>query len=242
MKTSWWAAQVLGLGVALAAVDAHAGEQAIRKVFGEKYPDAPVDAVNRTRYAGLYEVVSRDQLVYTDANGSFVFIGRIIDARTGRDLTFDRRIALSRVDFAALPLELAFKTVKGTGARRMAVFADPDCPFCRQLEDDITRVTDVTVYTFLFPIETIHPSAGMHAEAIWCAEDPGAAWTAFLLEGRSAPVPRDSCDYPKERLAALGQQYKVTGTPTMVFADGRRVPGYVGVAELERLLDGRTEP
>ena len=230
------------LVAALATTAASANERAIRKVFHDKYPDVVVDAVNKTRYAGLYEVVSRDQVVYTDANASVVFLGRIIDARTGKDLTFERRIDLGKVDFNALPLELAFKRVKGNGARRMAIFADPDCPYCRQLEDGMTHVTDVTVYTFLFPIESIHPTAEARARAIWCSGDPGAAWTALMLQGQVPAAAGEACDYPQERLATLGARYNVTGTPTLVFSDGRRVPGYVGLEEFERLLGGPAHP
>jgi thiol:disulfide interchange protein DsbC len=227
-----FAAVLLAPGIAPAQAD----EPTIRAMMKEKYPDVVVDAVSSTPYAGLYEIVSADQIVYTDVNGSFLFVGRIIDARSGKDLTFERRIELGRVEFDTLPLPLAIRNVKGNGARRLAVFADPDCPYCRQLELDIADITDVTVYTFLFPIESLHPSAGERAKAVWCSTEPAQAWTDLMLKGvtpRAAPA---SCEYPGEQLASLGRKYNVTGTPTLVFNDGRRVPGLIRREELERLL------
>jgi thiol:disulfide interchange protein DsbC len=223
------------LPLILLSAGALADEAAIRSALARKYPELEIDKVTKTRYAGLYEVYAQDQIVYTDARGSFLFMGRIIDVGSNQDLTFNRRIDLGRVRFGDLPLDLAIRTVKGNGTRKLAVFADPDCPYCKQLEKDLAGITDVTVYIFLYPIETLHANAPAKARAVWCSSDAAASWNELMLND-VVPDATAECDYPVERLAALGKKYRVSGTPTMVLADGRKVPGLVPRQELERLL------
>ena len=152
------------LGAATAAV---ADEADVQRAFEARHPGVKVDKVTKTRFGGLYEVLVGDEIVYTDEKADYLFIGRLIDARTRIDLTEERLEKLTAVDlkWSDLPLDQAVKTVRGNGKRVMAVFSDPHCPACRQLDSALQNVTDATIYTFLYPV--IHPELRKHSEAIW---------------------------------------------------------------------------
>ena len=220
----------------LVACSANANEATIRKAFEEKFPDAKVEKVTKTEFGGLYEVLVQDQIVYTDAKGSFLLQGSLIDLKTGKNVTADRRGELTRINFDALPLDLAIKIVKGNGKRKMAIFSDPDCPFCRRLENDLTKVTDVTIYTFLYPIDSLHPQAREKSKAIWCSPDRVKAWNDYMLNN-TAPTAATTCDTPLAKIGELGEKYRINGTPTIYFANGRKVPGAVPAEQLEQMLN-----
>jgi thiol:disulfide interchange protein DsbC len=168
-------------------------------------------------------------------------VGRLVDIRTHENLT-DKRIAeLSRVEFSTLPLERAIVTVKGSGARKLAVFSDPDCPYCKQLERELDGVGDVTIYTFLFPLTSIHPDAERKARLVWCAPDRARAWSELMLLGRE-PENVATCSSPIAENLRLGEKLSIEGTPGIVFASGRLVPGVIGREQIERYLAERSLP
>lgn len=205
---------------------------AVKKRLEEKFKGASITSVTKSPYLGLYEVMFDDQLVYTDARVSYVFVGSVYDAATKRNLTDAKKRELSRVTFDSLPLHLAFKRVKGNGTRRLAIFSDPDCPYCARLEKELAGIDDVTIYTFLFPIDSLHPDAGRKARLIWCAPDKVKAWDTFFESGE-LPKNNGDCDNPVDATSALGQKLRVTATPTLIFADGAVIPGAVPAQRLE---------
>ena len=219
----------------LIAGAAFADEAAIKKSMKARFPEATVKSVTKTPYAGLYEVFMEGQLVYTDENADYLFIGNVIDAKKQRNLTEARVAKLTEVKFNTLPLDLAIKTVKGDGKRKIAVFADPDCPFCKKFETDLKSVKDITVYTFLFPIEGLHSGSTEKAKAIWCAPDRSKAWEEWITQG-IAPKNSGACDTPVAKVEALAKKLFVSGTPTVFFANGRRVPGAIPAAQIEEIL------
>jgi thiol:disulfide interchange protein DsbC len=220
--------------VTLSVSIASADEAAIKHNLQTRFPGAEVQNVAKTPVKGIYEVIMEGRLIYVDENADYLFVGNLVDAKSQRNLTEERMRQLLKVDFDALPLDLAIKIVKGNGKRRMAVFSDPDCPFCHKLEKDLQSVTNVTIYTFLYPIAGLHPAAGEKAKAIWCAPDRAKAWNDFMQQGK---LPKGvACETPIEKIAELGRKLRVTGTPTIIFADGRMVPGAVPAAQLEQLL------
>src|SRR5262252_6316819 len=125
---------------------------AIRQLLESKFPGASISNIAKSPYFGLYEVQFDDRVVYTDAGVNYVVVGSIYDANTKKNLTEARQRELNRVAWDSLPFNLAFKRVKGDGSRKLAIFADADCPFCKRLEADVKKLNDVTIYTFLFPI------------------------------------------------------------------------------------------
>jgi len=215
-----------------------AGEAAaIKKSLEQRFPGAEIRGVSKTAYlGGLYEVQLDDRIVYTDAKGKHLLIGALYDTESKVNLTEERQRKLNRVNVAGLPLDMAIKKVKGNGARTMYVFSDADCPFCARLEQELKNVDNVTIYTFLFPIDTLHPDAARKSRVIWCAPDRLAAWEAYYESGK-LPDNAGDCDNPVARTVELGTKYKVNATPTLVFADGTMVAGALPAQRLETELN-----
>ena len=211
----------------------HAGENEIRNSLQNKFPGiGKIEHITKTPYAGLYEVVIDDQLLYTDAQGQYLFEGNVIEATSHRDLSGERRRVLFAIDFNKLPLELAIKKVKGNGKRKLAIFTDPNCSFCRRLEKELSRVTDVTLYFFLYPI---FPGSDEIVRNVLCSKNPIKAWDDWMLsEIMPAKV---MCATQTEKVTALGQKLHVNGTPNLIFGNGIQSPGYLPAEELEKNLN-----
>lgn len=217
-----------------ASLSANASEETVRKNM-EAFIGAPaVESVTKTPYGGLYEVLLKNgQLVYSDEKGSFIVDGSVIDMKTRRDVTQARLNELAAIDFSTLPLDQAIKQVKGKGTRVIASFEDPNCGYCKRLAKELAGMDDVTIYTFLYPI--LSPDSTSKSNNIWCAKDRAKAWNNWILDGK---VPADAdCDVNTvAKNVELGQKLRITGTPTLFLADGRRIGGYVPAAELEKAL------
>lgn len=207
----------------------------LRQNIESRFPGAHVLDVQPSAIPGLYEIFMGDQIVYTDVAGDYVIIGSMVDTQTKQNLTEARLNDHGRIDFNTLPLERAIKIVKGNGSRRFAVFSDPDCPFCQQLEKSLLSVTDITMYVFLFPIASLHPQAPAKSHAIWCAPDRAQAWNQWMHEKKLPPAKSCAGD-PIEPLQKLGDTLHINSTPTMFFADGHRVAGALPTAEIEKVL------
>lgn len=217
------------------ASSAQANENVIRKALLQQFPSAKISSVIKTPYSGLYEVYLDGQVLYVDTQAKYVFAGDVIDLKNRRNLTQARTNQLQAVSWDTLPLNNALKSVKGNGARKLVVFSDVDCPYCRKFEEELTKVDNITVYTFLYPIEGLHPKAVQTSKQIWCAPDRNKAWDNYITNG-SVPNNDGKCANPVDETIALGAKLKVSGTPTLIFANGQRVPGMVPAAQLERLF------
>ena len=232
----------MGLALSLAASTGNAQENKadaaarIQKTLQARIPRITIEKVQPSQWPWLYEVVTDGELFYTDATGDYLFYGKVMDTRTREDLTTKRWNDLLKVDFNSLPLNLALKQVKGNGSRKLVVFADPFCPYCVVFEKTLLEVTNVTVYTFLFPIESIHPGATERSKAIWCMKDRHAAWIAWM-NSKQAPAAGNCSTESLTTVFKLGEKMKITGTPTLIFEDGNRVPGAVGKTQLEEALN-----
>ena len=242
MRLRWFQVPMLGVCLLLGA-EAYTQETvkpdvlapeaaAVKKLLETKFPGAVISSVAKSPYFGLYEVRFDDRLVYTDAKVTYVMVGSVYSADTKENLTEARLRQLNRVAWDSLPLQLAFKRVKGNGTRKMAIFADADCPFCRKLEGDLKNLDDVTIYTFLFPIDTLHPDAARKSAIIWCSEDKAKAWDEFFASGK-LPNNKGDCRTPIAETAALGTRLHIGATPTLVFADGTVQPGALPAQQIE---------
>lgn len=207
----------------------------IKKVLEQKFPGAEVRGITKTPYFGLYEVQFDDRIVYTDAKAKYLMLGSVYDTDSKVNLTEDRQRKLNRVDFATLPLDMAIKRVKGNGERTLVIFSDADCPFCAKLEQEMKNVDNITTYTFLFPIDSLHPDSARKSRMIWCSADKSKAWDTYFDSGALPDNPGD-CDNPIAKTAELGARFKVNATPTLVFADGSVVPGALPAQRLEAEL------
>jgi len=211
---------------------------AIRKALGERVPQLQqIDEITRTPMPGLFEVRVGTDVFYSDAKGDFLLQGELLDTRAKRNLTSERVTKLSAIDFASLPEKDAFTIVRGNGKRHVAVFEDPNCGYCRRFEADLKSIDNVTVHVYLYPI--LGPDSTEKSKNLWCAKDRARAWQDWMIDNK--PIPAAKCDTAAlERNVAFGRKFKITGTPTLIFADGTRVPGAIAAAEIEKQLNTAT--
>jgi len=217
-----------------AATTAGASEATVKAALQKKYPDIAVESVIKTPLAGIYEVFASGQLIYTDEKVAYLFTNaNLIDTDKKVNLTEERMNRLTAVRFDQLPLDLAFKKVKGKGTRKLGYFADPNCGFCKRFEQDLAKINDVTVYMFLYPV--LGPDSLEKSKSVWCSKDRVKTWDDWMLKG-IAPPATGACDTPIEKILAFGRQKNISGTPTLFFADDQRVPGAIRVDQLEQRL------
>lgn len=225
------------LGLAMLATGltaAHAGEAEIKKAVSTLFgPQARVDEVRKVDVPGLYEVRLGNDVIYADEKGNYLIHGDIMDVKGKKNLTEERRNKLSAIKFSDLPLELAVKTVRGNGKRVFATFEDPNCGYCKKLAKDMASMTDITMYTFLYPI--LSPDSMEKSRSIWCSPDRSKAWLGWMTE--NATPAGSSCDAPIEKVVALGNKLGIRGTPTIFLANGERIPGFVPADRLEQMLN-----
>ncbi len=239
MSTSLWRKPWLPVVAALLFCGTlSAQEAAIRKALSERLPQLPkIDEISRTPIAGLYEVrYGGTNLLYSDEKGDFVMVnGSMVDTKTRVDLTEARMDKLLAVDFEKLPLKDAMVVRQGNGNRRLAVFADPNCGYCKRFERDLLTVKDVTIYTFLIPI--LGPDSTAKSRDIWCSKDAQRAWRAWMVEGQAPTNAAAGCDTAAmDRNLAFSQTHRITGTPALFFEDGTRRPGALSADAVDKLL------
>lgn len=230
--------QLFGIALLTAlASHAMADEASVKKAVEAAYPKFKVDSVTKTNYSGLYEVFMGGQILYTDEKMSFLIAeGHLVDPKTKKDITGERLEELTRVDFNSLPLDQAIKVVKGNGSRKMVVFSDVDCPFCKRLEQkELANITDVTIYTFLYPLQQLHPDAEAKSRSIWCSTNRVKAWQDWILNSQ-LPKTAGNCEVPLEKVGELARNIGVNSTPTIIFANGRRMLGAQPYQEIEKAL------
>ena len=235
LKTMTLFKTILAVAMFAASLCATGQEAAIRRNLTERLPQLPkIDEISKAPMAGLYEVrVNGSEIFYTDAEGNYLIQGNLIDTKARRNLTEERVDKLNAVAFDALPLKDAFTIVRGNGKRKMAVFEDPNCGYCKRFERDMQKVSDVTVYMFLYPI--LSADSAEKSKNIWCAKDKAKVWQDLMV--RDQPVASASCDISAlRRNIEFGKKYRITGTPTVIFADGLRVPGAISAREVEKYL------
>jgi thiol:disulfide interchange protein DsbC len=236
LKQWVWASALVSASMLVNNI-ASADEASLKKAIEAAYPKFKVDSIVKTPYAGLYEVFMGGQIVYTDERLSFLIAeGHLVDPKTKKDITGERLEELTKIDFNALPLDQAIKVVKGNGSRKLVVFSDVDCPFCKRLEqNELTNIDDVTIYTFLYPIDQLHPNAREKSASIWCAPNRVQAWNDWIFKSK-LPAKAEKCEVPLEKVGQLARQYGVSSTPTIFFADGKRMLGAQPHQEIERYL------
>lgn len=233
------------LGAALAALCLHgtvlAQEATIRKNLTERLPNFPkIEEVNKTPMAGLYEIrVNGSEILYTDADGNFLIQGSLIDTQAKVNLTEERVEKLTAIPFKDLPFKDSFTIVKGNGKRKLAVFEDPNCGYCKRFERDLAKIDNVTVHVFLYPI--LSKDSAEKSKAVWCAKDKAKVFTDWMV--KDIPIPSATCDTAAvDRNVEFGKKNRITGTPTLFFVDGSRVPGAIPTDRIEKLLAEAKQP
>ena len=222
-------------GVASASPSATETEMEAR--LKELYPSTRITAVRQSEVTGLFEVIMGRNVAFTDNSGRYFVFGHLFDMREQKDLTAQRLSDINRIDFTQLPFQDAIKTVRGDGSRKLAVFSDPDCPYCKGLEGELAKLENVSIYTFLFPLDGLHPEAKGKAERVWCAANPAKAWAALMTTGKLVESP--NCATPIARINQLATSLGINGTPTIILQDGSLIPGAAPAAEINRRLTGQ---
>jgi thiol:disulfide interchange protein DsbC len=218
-----------------------AQEAAIRKNLPERLPNFPeINEIRKTQVPGLYEVrINQSEIVYTDEKANFLIQGALIDTLAQVNLTQQRIDKLSAIAYKDLPIQDAITIVRGNGKRTMAIFSDPNCGYCKRFERDLIKVDNITVQLFLYPVLGADSTEKSHN--IWCSKDKGAAYLNWMV--RDVTPPAAKCDTAAvDRNLAFGKKARITGTPTIIFADGTRVPGAIDSARLEKLLTEAKSP
>ncbi|PUE45491.1 disulfide isomerase [Limnohabitans sp. 2KL-1] len=213
---------------------AWAQEATIRKNLSDRLSNLPkIDEISKTPMNGLYEVRMGNDVMYSDAEGNFLIQGTLIDVRQKRNLTEERMEKLSAIPFDQLPQKTAFTQVRGNGKRKLAVFADPNCGYCKRFEKDLQKLDNVTIYHYLYPI--LGEDSKTKAKNIWCAKDKAKTWNDWMINGTTPPTA--NCDASAiDTVVDFGKKQRITGTPMILFADGTRVPGAVPMAQVEKML------
>ena len=242
-QTFMSASITLLMGATASAQDANVVDLTQR--IHELYPNTSFREVRSTPLKGIFEVAMGENIAYTDASGRFFMFGHLFDMQAQADLTASRQSEAPSVAFPSALLANAIKTIKGDGRRVLAVFSDPDCGYCKQLEASLAQLDNVTVYTFLYPLESLHPQAKVKSISIWCAPDRQKAWNQAMLQSehsasaRTDQVRLQACPNPINDNLVLGGSLGVKGTPTLIAGDGRVLVGAVSLTKLEQWLEGR---
>jgi thiol:disulfide interchange protein DsbC len=222
-----------GLAVLL-GMPAHAQDSdRIKAELKRKLPEAPVDSVSKVPYGSLYEVIVGGDIFYTDDKVSFLVAGSIIDLASKTNVTEARMRQMNAIKWDALPFDQAIKIVRGNGSRKIAMFEDPNCGYCKRFERDLQGVNDLTVYVFLYPI--LSPDSLSKSKAVWCAPDRAKMWLDHMV--RDAAIEGSTaCATPIDKILAFGKDKRIQGTPTVIFENGDRVPGAMAVEDFEKKL------
>jgi len=225
---------VLAISVGAAALAVHASDAEIKKALNASYPDISIASVKASPFPGVFEVLVGQEIVYTDGRGKFIIQGTMIDVATKKNLTEERLQQVNKVNFADLPLNHAVVKKYGTGERKVVVFADPNCGFCKKLERDyIPHLKNVTIYTLLTPI--LSPDSAVKSRGIWCASDRTKAWEDWIQREIAVPQAPEACDTKViDSNLELARKLRVTGTPTLIFESGSRLAGALPVEEIEK--------
>jgi thiol:disulfide interchange protein DsbC len=208
---------------------------AVVEKFKTMYPKTTFKEIRKSQVSGLYEVVMGENIAYTDESGRYFVFGHLYDMRQQVDLTAQRKLDSKKTDFPLQNLGQAIKTVRGDGSRSVAVFSDPDCPYCKQLEGELARLDNVTIYTFLYPLESLHPEAKTKAVSVWCAPNRAKAWGELMLAGKKPKLV--ACNNPVNDNLVLGSKLGVVGTPSLIATDGRFLPGSASAEKIDQWLN-----
>ena len=230
-------AVLLATALLASCVDAQNTVEAnIKKALEPHLGGAKIESVSQTPYGGLYEVRVAGDILYTDKKGEFLVIGQVYDVKSSRNLTRERIDDINKIKFSDLPLEMALKQVKGNGKRVIAVFEDPNCGYCKRLrQTTLNEIDNVTIYTFLYNI--LSQDSFTKSKNIWCAPNRNKAWDDWMINGKVPPAAPAACESPNDKVLALGQKLRITGTPAIFFSDGTRIPGAIDLKSLETKFD-----
>ncbi len=204
----------------------------VQKLLVEKHPSLKIENIQSTEMPGIYSGFVEDQVLYLSENADYVIAGSMIRLKDQKNLTKQLILDQQKTEWNKLPLQDAIKTVRGNGKRQIAIFSDPNCPYCKKLEVELAKLNDVTIYTF---VTAIKPQSLAPSKQIFCESNPVMAWDNLINKGIQ-PKSAKSCANPIDRNLKLAKSLKLSGTPGIVFANGSILTGAYPAAELESML------
>lgn len=235
MKSLFKKTALLSL-LGLSAFAANANVAIVEKNLKKNFPATTITSVEESPIKGIYELTLGKSLAYTDVTGEYFLFGDIIRMKDQQNMTSPKRDELQKIDFSTLPLKDAITYKKGKGERKLAVFSDPQCPYCKRLEVELMKLDNVTIYVFTNPLASLHPEARSLSKKIWCSKDKNKAWRDYLISGIQ-PVGDGLCTNPVDSNVKLSKQLGFDGTPMALLEDGTVVAGAVSAGELDYKLD-----
>ncbi len=233
---------LIALAAALFAVSCgvQANPDELKRELAKKFPDLKAERITKAGYGGLYEVFTGTEIFYTDEKATFVVTGNVIDTTTRVNVTEKRLNKLTAINFDDLPFQNAIKLVRGDGSRRIAIFEDPLCGYCKKFEADLNTIDNMTAYVFLYPI--LAEDSMIKSNAIWCSKDSRAAWQDWMLRNTAPGIAPADCKSPAADNVALGQKLRVNGTPATFFEDGERISGALPKEVIEAKMVAADRP
>jgi thiol:disulfide interchange protein DsbC len=223
----------LCLMLAAFSLNAFANPEFIKKEFEKKYTEVKVDRVTKAGYGDLWEIFAGGEIIYTDEKLTFLMLGTLVDTANKSNVTEARLQKLTAIKFADLPFEHSIKLVRGNGSRKMAIFEDPNCGYCKKFEQDVNSLDNITAYIFPYPI--LSPDSTEKSKSVWCSPDRLKAWQDLMLRER-LPTAKASCENPIDKIVNVGRNLRITGTPTTFFEEGERIAGILPKDRMEAKL------
>ena len=203
----------------------------VKTNLGKQHPKLKIENIQTTEMKGIYSGSMDGQVVYLGEDAQHILVGSMYRLSDQKNLTKDLVLEQNSIDWKKLPLQDAVKSVRGNGKRQIAIFSDPNCPYCKQLEAEINKLNDVTIYTFIYPIKTQSIAV---SKQVFCEKDPALAWSNLISKGIQ-PSPNKSCTNPIERNLSLGKSLGLNGTPAIVFSNGFKVMGVRSAPEIQQI-------
>lgn len=201
-------------------------------------PGGIIEKTALTKYSGLFEIITPDRIYYTNENGSFLIAGNIIDLASHTDVTRRNWERLGDFKYSTLPLYDAIKTVRGSGARTLVTFEDPNCLYCKKLHRELQKLSNVTIYTFIVPI--LSENSYIKAAEIWCSDEKlrPKMWSIAMSNQENLQIENqtENCEVPFKRNIALYKKIRAVGTPAILFPSNERLSGYQTRETIERYL------
>ncbi|WP_439861205.1 disulfide isomerase DsbC N-terminal domain-containing protein [Pseudomonas sp. MBLB4136] len=224
------------LAVALASTFALAADpdQAIRQSLLSIQPDMPIEAIAESPMPGLYQVqLKGGRQLYASADGQFLLQGYLYQFKDGQAINLteqeESRAIAKQVNGIAAEEMVVFPAKQAK--THITVFTDTDCGYCQKLHSEVPELNrlGVEVRYVAFPRQGLQSPAYQELVSVWCAQDRLAAMD--LAKARK-DVPEAQCDNPVAQQYALGQMIGVNGTPAIVLANGKLIPGYQPAPQL----------
>ena len=203
----------------------------VKSNLSKQHPKLNIENIQATDMKGIYSGSMDGQVVYLGEDAQHILVGSMYRLSDQKNLTQDLVLKQNSIDWKKLPLQDAVKSVRGNGKRQIAIFSDPNCPYCKQLETELNKLNDVTIYTFIYPIKNQSIAV---SKQVFCEKAPALAWSNLISKGIQ-PSSKKACANPVDRNLSLGKSLGLNGTPAIIFSNGFKVMGSHPAQEIEKM-------